>query len=165
MGVVLYVTIEILRIVAILLQPVMPASMGRLLDLLGRAARANAISATSKCGPRISRSTNRFGGLGPDIGSSPAARCPRLRRSFLATSKRSRRSEGSGRRRMTIIDSHCHLDFPDFADDLDAVVERARAAGVERMITIGTRVRQSSARGRDRGALRRRLLHRRHASP
>jgi TatD DNase family protein len=41
---------------------------------------------------------------------------------------------------MTIIDSHCHLDFPDFAEDLDAVVERARSAGVERMITIGTKV-------------------------
>ncbi len=41
---------------------------------------------------------------------------------------------------MTLIDSHCHLDFPDFADELDAVVERARAAGVERMITIGTRL-------------------------
>ena len=40
---------------------------------------------------------------------------------------------------MTLIDSHCHLDFPDFADELDAVVKRARAAGVERMITIGTR--------------------------
>jgi TatD DNase family protein len=39
-----------------------------------------------------------------------------------------------------IIDSHCHLDFPDFADDLDEVVGRARAAGVERMITIGTRL-------------------------
>ena len=41
---------------------------------------------------------------------------------------------------MTLIDSHCHLDFPDFAGDLDAVVERARAAGIERMITIGTKV-------------------------
>ena len=41
---------------------------------------------------------------------------------------------------MTLIDSHCHLDFPDFAADLDAVVERALSAGVERMITIGTKV-------------------------
>jgi TatD DNase family protein len=45
---------------------------------------------------------------------------------------------------MTIIDSHCHLDFPDFAEDLDGVVERARAAGVERMITIGTRVSKAA---------------------
>jgi TatD DNase family protein len=46
---------------------------------------------------------------------------------------------------MTLIDSHCHLDFPDFASDLDAVVERARAAGVEQMITIGTRVTKAAA--------------------
>jgi TatD DNase family protein len=46
---------------------------------------------------------------------------------------------------MTLIDSHCHLDFPDFASDLDGVVERARAAGVERMITIGTRVAKAAA--------------------
>lgn len=42
-----------------------------------------------------------------------------------------------------IVDSHCHLDFPDFAAELDAVVERARVAGVGRMVTIGTRVRRS----------------------
>jgi TatD DNase family protein len=41
-----------------------------------------------------------------------------------------------------LIDSHCHLDFPDFAAELDAVVARARAAGIERMVTISTRVRQ-----------------------
>jgi TatD DNase family protein len=40
-----------------------------------------------------------------------------------------------------LIDSHCHLDFPDFAAELDAVVERARAAGIDRMVTISTRVR------------------------
>jgi TatD DNase family protein len=45
---------------------------------------------------------------------------------------------------MTIIDSHCHLDFPDFAEDLDGVAERARAAGVERMITIGTKVSKAA---------------------
>jgi TatD DNase family protein len=41
---------------------------------------------------------------------------------------------------MTLIDSHCHLDFPDFAEELSAVVARAHAAGVERMVTISTRV-------------------------
>jgi TatD DNase family protein len=39
-----------------------------------------------------------------------------------------------------LIDSHCHLDFADFAADRDAIVERARIAGVGRMITISTRV-------------------------
>jgi TatD DNase family protein len=43
-----------------------------------------------------------------------------------------------------LIDSHCHLDFPDFAGELDAVVERAQAAGVERMITIGTRIEKAA---------------------
>jgi len=37
-----------------------------------------------------------------------------------------------------LVDSHCHLDDEKFAGDLDAVIERARAAGVERMMAIGT---------------------------
>jgi TatD DNase family protein len=41
-----------------------------------------------------------------------------------------------------LVDSHCHLDFPDFASELDAVVARARAADVRRMVTISTRVRR-----------------------
>jgi TatD DNase family protein len=41
-----------------------------------------------------------------------------------------------------LVDSHCHLDFPDFAAELDAVVARARAAGIGRLVTICTRVRK-----------------------
>jgi TatD DNase family protein len=41
-----------------------------------------------------------------------------------------------------LVDSHCHLDFPDFADELDAVVARAATAGIGRLVTISTRVRR-----------------------
>ncbi len=37
-----------------------------------------------------------------------------------------------------LIDSHCHLDFPEFAPELDAVVARASAADVRVCVTIGT---------------------------
>jgi TatD DNase family protein len=43
-----------------------------------------------------------------------------------------------------LIDSHCHLDFPDFAAELDDVVARARAAGIARMVTISTRVKRQA---------------------
>ena len=40
-----------------------------------------------------------------------------------------------------ITDSHCHLDFPDFDDTRAEVIDRAVAAGVHRMVTICTRLR------------------------
>lgn len=39
-----------------------------------------------------------------------------------------------------LVDSHCHLDFPDFAEELPDIVARARAAGVTHCVTISTRL-------------------------
>ncbi len=44
-----------------------------------------------------------------------------------------------------LFDTHAHLHFPEFAGDLDAVLERARVAGVRRILTIGTDVPTSRA--------------------
>lgn len=41
-----------------------------------------------------------------------------------------------------LVDSHCHLDFDDFAPELDDIVARAERAGVARMVTICTRIRR-----------------------
>jgi len=41
-----------------------------------------------------------------------------------------------------LVDSHCHLDFPDFSEDRPGVLSRAQAAGVGLMVTISTRVRR-----------------------
>ncbi|MBO6725205.1 MAG: TatD family hydrolase [Rhizobiaceae bacterium] len=43
---------------------------------------------------------------------------------------------------MKLIDSHCHLDFPDLEAERDEVIARAGAAGVALMVTISTRIRQ-----------------------
>ena len=43
---------------------------------------------------------------------------------------------------LMIVDSHCHLDFPDFAAERDAVIARAFAAGIGTMLTICTRLDQ-----------------------
>ncbi len=44
-----------------------------------------------------------------------------------------------------LVDSHCHLDFPDFADELDDVMRRAEEAGVGWMVTICTHVTRFDA--------------------
>ncbi|MEM6390394.1 MAG: TatD family hydrolase, partial [Pseudomonadota bacterium] len=42
-----------------------------------------------------------------------------------------------------ITDSHCHLDFPDLAQDLPDVIARAETGGVHRMVSICTRLRNA----------------------
>lgn len=41
---------------------------------------------------------------------------------------------------MPLVDSHCHLDFPDFSEELPAIIDRAGAAGIGWMLTISTHV-------------------------
>jgi len=45
----------------------------------------------------------------------------------------------------TLTDSHCHLDFPDFEDELPDVIARAADMSVRRMVTICTRLRNAPA--------------------
>lgn len=42
-----------------------------------------------------------------------------------------------------LIDTHAHLDFPEFAGDVDAILRRAKEAGVSRIIAIGTNLQSS----------------------
>src|SRR4030095_12066556 len=42
-------------------------------------------------------------------------------------------------------DTHAHLDYPDYTDDLPQVIQRAEQAGIRKIITIGTDL-ESSAR-------------------
>ena len=119
-GTVLYVTAEVIRQVAILTQPFMPTAAAKLLDLLSIPAAERDFAALGGAKRLASGVT-----LPP-----PTPVFPRLRRA------RSRESL------TMLVDSHCHLDFPDFAAELDAVVARAEAAGIGRMVTISTRVRR-----------------------
>ena len=41
---------------------------------------------------------------------------------------------------MFLVDSHCHLDFPDFSADLEGILKNAREAGVGLLLTIGTKL-------------------------
>ena len=104
---VLYVTAEVVRQIAILAQPVMPASSAKLLDSLGIPENARDFAALGGS-TRIKAGT----ALPAPVGGVSALR----------------RAKGGliGSKAM-LVDSHCHLDFPDFAEDLDAIVARAES--------------------------------------
>src|SRR5436309_1767848 len=44
-----------------------------------------------------------------------------------------------------LVDHHCHLDFPQLAEDREGILKRASAAGVGVMVTISTRIKQLPA--------------------
>ncbi len=44
-----------------------------------------------------------------------------------------------------LVDSHCHLNFPEFSEDLDAVVKHAHNQGIGHMLTVNTRLSESLA--------------------
>ena len=145
-GTVLYVTAEVIRQVAILAQPFMPASAGKLLDLLA-----------------VPAGEREFATLGGAQRLAPGSTLPAPAAVFPRYVEPE--ASATGHKAVTmLVDSHCHLDFPDFAGELDAMVGRARAAGVGRMVTISTRVKRHARSARDRGALSRCVLLGRHAS-
>ena len=43
-----------------------------------------------------------------------------------------------------LVDSHCHLDFNDFEEDFEEILERARANGVTAMLNAGNNIGELS---------------------
>ncbi len=121
-GTVLYVTAEVLRQVGILCQPFMPASAGRC-STAGCAGEREAVRPAGQADKRIAPE-DRIAGPGTGISA--------LRRA------------GSREGVTCFVDSHCHLDFPDFKDELDDVWWRGpgRPASAS-MVTISTRSAQT----------------------
>ncbi len=108
---VLYVTAEMLRIIAILCQPFIPEAAARLLDLLGvEAGRARF--------RRRDAGEHRL-----CAGASLPAPAPIFPRYV---------EPEAGVARLRLIDTHCHLDFPDFADGSRGRARASRAPRASR---------------------------------
>ena len=119
METVLYVTAEVLRIVGILIQPYVPQSAAKLLDLSGR-ERARIYGLAEAAGFR--RGTACAAADFPALcggGGSPGKEL-----SFL------------------VVDSHCHLDYDGLTERFPRCWRNAEAAGVGLMVSIGTRVKK-----------------------
>ena len=119
METVLHTTADIVRRVALLCQPFIPQSAAKLLDLLAVTADARS-----------------FAHVGDAHALLPGTPLPAPQGVFPALC----RTGGAGL--IMLVDSHCHLDFPDLVEERAAVVARAHAAGVALMVTICTRVRR-----------------------
>src|SRR5690348_6682489 len=75
----------------------------------------------------------------PSVGKTVAEKqCPgRLNDEFRVGPLKSMKTESQ------FYDTHAHLDYPDFANELPEVIERARSAGVTKIIAIGTDLNSS----------------------
>ena len=131
------------RQVAYLTQPVMPMCLSK---LLGASSAFPRRSVTSTLWVRGSR---RAATLPPPV---------------VVLRFRVGRQVGIEQVPAMLVDSHCHLDFPDFAEDLDAIVARAQTAGAGRIVTISTRVKQLGGISPSPAASERLLLVGTHAS-
>ena len=153
METILYVTAEVVRQVAILAQPATPAGAGKLLDGWARVRRRAASRRWARPGglrpgtvmpaptgvfPRYVDPATKRGATRSPRGRRPQ-QCPTMTRMQWGADPK-----GNGATPMphALVDHHCHLDFPDFADELDGVIARAKAAGVGLMVSISTRIRR-----------------------
>ncbi len=118
MRTVLYVLAETVRHIAILLQPVTPESANRMLDQLA-----------------IPAEKRDFEALGPDSALTPGTELPIPQGRVPAPC-----GDGGAGGVTVLVDSHCHLDFPELHAELDDVVARAGDAGIGTMVTICTRM-------------------------
>ena len=142
METILYVTAEVVRQVAIL-------------AAAGDAALGNEALGPSGPGGGASARLRRWA---RPAGSCRAPFCPSRRACSRATSIPRRRTPAGGSKEkpqpkqqeedgeknqvMMLVDHHCHLDFPQLAEDRAGLLARARAAGVGVMVTISTRIRR-----------------------
>ena len=161
METILYVTAEVVRQVAILAAPVMPQSAKKLLALLGQADDAHTFKALGAAGrlepgtvlPEPAGVFPRYVEEGAAAPSAPAPKAKEKTAKETATkpqepkakseeTKPAKTKDDESEEVMRLIDHHCHLDFPQLAEDRAGLLARAKAAGVAVMVTISTRIKR-----------------------
>ena len=125
MKTVLYTLAETIRHLAVLVQPFVPGAAVKLLDQLAVPETARSFAALEAA---------------PLIPGTPLPTPEGVFPRFVELAP--------GKAGGMLVDSHCHLDFPDFAAEREAIIGRARSAGVETMLTICTRLDEFDGCGR-----------------